>query len=175
MTCHIGSLPTIINCTFVGNSSASGSGLVSSFGSAATVDNTIFAYHTGGTVIMGGVYGSSVILTCCDVYGNEGGDWVGYIADQYGINGNFCEDPLFCGPVDGSTPVIHTDTSPYSLHIDSPCLPGNHPYGYDCGSIGACGQGCGPSTVAADQIQAKANQAAVEATTWGKIRMGFGR
>jgi hypothetical protein len=62
-------------------------------------------------------------LTCCDVYGNEGGDWVGCIADQYGIDGNISEDPFFC---EGSL----------YLSSDSPCL-----YG-PCGQIGAHGQGC---------------------------------
>jgi hypothetical protein len=31
----------------------------------------------------------------------------------------------------------------YRLEPGSPCLPGNHPYGYDCGLIGAHGIGCG--------------------------------
>ena len=97
-------------------------------------------------------------LTCSDLWGNVGGDWIGCIADQYGIDGNFSSDPLFCGLADGSTPMIHSDASPYSLHSDSPCLPGNHPYGYDCGLIGAWGVGCscGPTRS--------------EPTTWGAIK-----
>ena len=30
---------------------------------------------------------------------------------------------------------------------NSPCLPGNHPDGYDCGLIGALGEGCAASSV----------------------------
>jgi hypothetical protein len=69
------------------------------------------------------------VLTCCDVYGNAGGDWVGYIADQAGINGNFSADPLFC------------DTANGDLHIfnASPCAPANN----SCGVlIGALDVGC---------------------------------
>ena len=41
---------------------------------------------------------SAADLTCTNVYGNVSGNW-GYdcISDQYGINGNIGEDPLFCG------------------------------------------------------------------------------
>ena len=66
-------------------------------------------------------------------YGNSGGDWVGCIADQDGINGNFCEDPLFCDPTSGD----------FTLDRSSSCLPGNHPSGEDCGLIGALEQACG--------------------------------
>jgi hypothetical protein len=69
-------------------------------------------------------------LTCCDVYGNQGGDWIGCIADQYGTAGNISADPLFCDPVAGD----HGLVSP-----DSPCLPENN----ECGVlIGAHGLGC---------------------------------
>ena len=71
------------------------------------------------------------MLTCCDVYGNDGGDWVGWLAWQAGIEGNFAEDPLFCELVSSKL------GSPLRLHEDSPCLPGNHPDGWDCGLIGA--------------------------------------
>jgi len=72
-------------------------------------------------------------LTCCDLFGNVGGDWTGYIADQLGVDGNFSADPLFC------------DTAGVDLTLEecSPCLLGNHPDGYNCGDvIGAFGAGC---------------------------------
>ena len=68
-------------------------------------------------------------LICCDVYGNERGDWVGCIADQAGINGNFSLDPLFCDAASGD----------FSLRDHSPCAPDNN----SCGElIGALDIGC---------------------------------
>lgn len=59
--------------------------------------------------------------------------YFGDCSDQTGINGNISMDPQFCG-VDGS--------GNYYLQSASPCAPGNHPDGYDCGLIGAFGLGC---------------------------------
>jgi hypothetical protein len=73
-------------------------------------------------------------LYCTNIYGNEGGDWVDSLAVWLGVHGNFSADPAFCNP----------DISPYDLGLcqNSPCLPGNHPDGYDCGLVGALGEGC---------------------------------
>jgi hypothetical protein len=87
-------------------------------------------------------------LTCCDIYGNSGGDWVGCIASQNGVNGNISADPLFC----------HTPTGDFSVEACSPCLPGHHPYHYDCsGIIGALGAGCDCG-------------AATQPATWGALK-----
>jgi hypothetical protein len=68
-------------------------------------------------------------LTCCDVYGNEGGDWVGRIAAQADLEGNLWRDPLYC--------PIRSDTM--AVLNDSPCLPANN----SCGAlIGSANQGC---------------------------------
>lgn len=63
----------------------------------------------------------SVGISCSNIQGG----WIG--------DGNFDADPLFCDP----------DNDDYSLQAYSPCLPGNHPDGYDCSLIGALGHGCG--------------------------------
>jgi len=55
--------------------------------------------------------GGSPTLSCCDIYGNAGGDWVGCIAGQLGVNGNICEDPLFCD----------SQNLDFTLYADSPC------------------------------------------------------
>ena len=47
----------------------------------------------------------------------------------------------------------------YTLNASSPCLPGNHPDGVDCGLIGALGEGCGAVPV--------------KEKTWGRIRAGY--
>jgi len=87
-------------------------------------------------------------LMCCDLYGNVGGDWTGYIADQLGLDGNFSADPLFCDTASGDL----------TLEECSPCLPGSHPDGYSCGGvIGAFGAGCECSS-------------GTEPTSWGAIK-----
>ncbi len=138
---------TITNCTFFGNSSGTGSGVHCAEFSAAELENTIIAFGRSGKSV-GCDEGSNATLTCCDVYGNAEGDWVGCIADQYGINGNFSACPSFCNGDDGG----------FQLCDESPCLPGNHPDGYDCGLIGAWGEGCscGPTPAVP--------------TTWGAIK-----
>jgi hypothetical protein len=60
---------------------------------------------------------------------------------------NFSADPEFCG-IPGS--------GLYTLQSDSPCAPGNHPDGVDCGLIGALPVGCG-------EVEAKAK-------SWGQIK-----
>jgi hypothetical protein len=56
--------------------------------------------------------------------------------DRTGIDGNISVDPLFCGVEDGD----------YSLSSNSPCAPGNHPDGHDCGLIGAYEMACSAVT-----------------------------
>jgi hypothetical protein len=94
------------------------------------MNNVVVAANTGVSVDLLGT--GFAQLACCDLYGNSGGDWVGAVAPQAGTNGNFAEDPLFCGAGVGE----------FSLADVSPCLPGQHPDGVECGLIGALGQGC---------------------------------
>ncbi len=119
-------------CTFVGNSAGLSGGAVyvasTSYGTA--LDNTIMAFNTGGGAA-DCFATSSIDLDCCDVYGNVGGDYVGGIAGQNGVDGNFSEDPRFCE--EGSP------NDPYSLQADSPCAAENNP---GCGRIGARDVGC---------------------------------
>jgi hypothetical protein len=147
--------PTISNCTFVWNEATTGGGGLCAVHSAShpMVDRCIFVANEGGA---GGApdavdchSGGSVTLTCCDICGHAGGDWVGCIAGQYGINGNFSADPMFCDPNNGD----------FTLHCDSPCLPGNHPHGDDCGLIGARDMGCGATPIIP--------------TRWGEVKALF--
>lgn len=130
------SSPTLTNCTFSENEAFLGGAaiyLVSD--NTLLLENTIIAFSSLGEAVLCDDESSDVVLTCCDVYGNAGGDWVGCIADQFGVNGNFSEDPLFCDPENGD----------YRLHCHSTCAPGNHPDGYPCGLVGALATGCGDS------------------------------
>lgn len=162
----------VTDCTFYGNSGAavwvlnSGSACVTNctvygtIGEAFLVDggwthehpsrldlaNTIVAY--GDQAVQCRDYVCEVTLSCCCLWENEDGNYVGCIAGQEGINGNFSACPSFC----------YAGTGDFHLCDQSPCLPGNHPDGYACGLIGAWGEGCscGPTEV--------------EPTTWGLIK-----
>ncbi|MCK4413759.1 MAG: right-handed parallel beta-helix repeat-containing protein [Candidatus Eisenbacteria sp.] len=126
------SLPTIRSCTFVANGAAIAGGIGIFAASTAILENTIIAFGTRAAAVA--CEDGGAILTCCDLYGNSGGDWTGCIASQENVNGNITLDPLFCDPENGD----------YHLHADSPCAPGGpvHP---GCGLIGAWGAACGPT------------------------------
>jgi hypothetical protein len=131
---HVDDMSTsTIGCTFNANSAPVGSA-ISTF-TTLHVDNCIIANGTGGE---GYYYSESTMLdpsiSCTDIYGNEGGNWVGRLTNKLGLDGNFSGDPAFCD----------AEIEPYDLRLcnDSPCLLGNHPDGYNCGLIGALGQGC---------------------------------
>jgi hypothetical protein len=138
------------DCTFSGNSADSGAIYCWAHELDLRFENTIVAYTMEGSGIhcSPGVYSTNLTVTCCDIYGNAGGDWIGYIADLEDTLGNFSECPAFC------------DAGSGDLHLcdQSPCLPGNHPYGYACETIGAWGEGCscGPTRT--------------ESATWGAIK-----
>jgi hypothetical protein len=102
------------------------------------VENTIMAFNLEGP----SVSGQGLDLSCCDLFGNKGGNWVGSIADQLGVNGNIAADPLFCDP----------EADILTLDRDSPCAPGQS----GCGLMGAWDVGCGTTPA--------------EGRTWGAIK-----
>ncbi len=124
-------------CTMYGNGSPLGSGMVFDMDAVGVLDNTIIAFGTGSPAVVG--TSSPPTLTCCDVYGNDGG--AGIIASQIGTNGNISEDPLFC--------LQQHPTLPYTLEDMSPCLP----EASGCGLIGAWGLGCGMSSVGDERYE----------------------
>jgi len=130
--CHAYSSPAFTNCTIVGNEAHVGGGLTTIYHSYPTLDNCIIAWSGEGEgVHCYDDFGDSTYayLTCCDVYGNAGGGYSGWIDDQTGLNGNIAADPLFCGWEGGNI----------LLASESACLPG----GNDCGVLmGAWGEGC---------------------------------
>ena len=60
--------------------------------SSVIVEKTIIAFNGPGSAFHSSDGTGVAILTCCDLYGNEGGDWVGIVADQADTNGNFSVD-----------------------------------------------------------------------------------
>ncbi len=118
----------LLRCTMCASSADyAGSGVSYRDVSTGSLDRCIIAYSEVSEALEWDETGTEPTIACCDLYGNEGGDWTGPIADQYGINGNISEDPLFC------------DRDRYDLHLAgaSPCLNAD-----TCGTIGALGYGC---------------------------------
>jgi len=79
------------------------------------------------------------LVECNDSWGNDAWDFHDIPYPE--ANGNFSADPLFCDVSSGDL----------TLQADSPCLPGYHPNGFDCGVIGALGEGCGSQTAVAEE------------------------
>jgi O-glycosyl hydrolase len=117
--------PTLTNCTLYANSATNGGGIyLQNLSTSAVLQNTIIANSAAGQAIY--CYAANAALSCCDVYGNAGGDWVGCIVGQNNNNGNFHRDGLFCDPNNGDL----------TLHYLSPC--GTFwPARRRCGIVGA--------------------------------------
>ncbi len=130
---------TLTNCTFWNNAASWGS-LELSDGGAVLANCIITANPTGPSMYIDG----HAALSCCDIWGNSGGDWVPGIAEQHGVNGNISADPSLCDPENGD----------FRLRDDSPCTPSG-----DCGLMGAWPVGCGGTPV--------------EQATWGGIKSLF--
>jgi hypothetical protein len=138
------------NCTFWRNrAEVTGGAVYVEDEGSVTLENCIIAETVTSDAVACG-QASSASLTCCDLYGNEGGDWIGCLAGLKGVDGNFSADPRFCQPIAWD----------FSLHSASPCLPGAHPHGEDCGLIGSEGEGCTSPTL-------------IERRSWGSVKEVF--
>lgn len=128
--CRDGTALTLHACTFYGGDGLSASDfghticLPEGTGGGTTITNTIVAFSELGSAIHCGSP-TAPTLECCDLYGNAGGDWTGFIAEQFGYT-NISLDPAFCDPMDGD----------FQLWNYSPCVQAL------CGRIGAYGVGC---------------------------------
>jgi hypothetical protein len=117
----------IDGCTITRNAGSPPSGGIDVTWSSVAIGRSIVASNTGRG--FSNCYESTITVACCDVAVNTDGNEI-CGAD---LGGNFSLDPLFCDAENGD----------YRLDGNSPCLPGNHPDGVDCGLIGALGWGCG--------------------------------
>jgi hypothetical protein len=141
---YAGTDPLIKNCTFVDNYGVLNLGM----DATARVESCIIAYCVYSLAKVDESWFSTI--SCTDFYANE------YPAnDSTYVNLSpscFMADPQFCG-VRG--------TNNFYLQSDSPCAPGNHPKGIDCGVIGALGVTCG--------------EVETEHKTWGNIKSFYRR
>ncbi len=133
--------------TFAGSPTL-GNVVVFGWGTTAWMDNCIFAF--GYQAVDCYTTDVHATLTCCDIFGNQLGDWIGCIADQYGVEGNISADPQFCDLAAGDL----------ALQCTSPCAPFTPP-NPECDLIGAWPVGCGGTTV--------------QRSTWGEIKGIFRR
>jgi hypothetical protein len=145
--CIHDSSPLLAGVTFYESSAQHGGGIYCADYSSPCLESAIVAFGVAGEAIYCDAT-SNAILACCDLFGNAAGDWVGCIAEQYGVDGNISEDPLFCAPADGD----------FTLHCESPCAPFSPP-NPQCNLIGAWPVGCGGTPA----LQ----------TTWGGIKTLF--
>jgi predicted outer membrane repeat protein len=116
------------SCTFDGNASPVGGGMYSGDFSFYYMENCIVAFGTEGAAVECSESAEGE-LSCCDVYGNAGGDWVGCIEDQLYGEGNMHLNPRFCDRA----------SEDFTLRANSPCAPEHDP---ECGLIGAWPVGC---------------------------------
>ncbi|MBP6876056.1 MAG: right-handed parallel beta-helix repeat-containing protein [Candidatus Eisenbacteria bacterium] len=115
----------LISCTLYRNYSPTGGSIRCTYDSHVNLNRCIVASGLGGAAAACDET-SSVTAGCSDVFGNAGGDWVGPLEGQEGINGNFSLDPCFCDAENGD----------YHLWNYSPCAQEG------CGLIGAWPVGC---------------------------------
>ncbi len=125
------------NATFCQNSGTTAGGGIYLDGLNAldlVLDSTIIAYSSDGEGIGQSSPPAAQTISCTDIYGNAGGDWVGAFASLDGVDGNLNTPPIFCELLNNI----------FTLHTTSPCLPS----GNECGVlIGAHGVGCPSSGV----------------------------
>jgi hypothetical protein len=112
------------------------------------LSNTIIAFSADGPAAANGD-ASNWTLTCCDIYGNAGGDYVGPIAGMLGVGDNICEDPLFCDAALGDLTLCET----------SPCAPEHSPG--TCDLIGAWPVSCVCTTAVGE---------GTADTSWGAVK-----
>jgi predicted outer membrane repeat protein len=131
--------PEFLRCTFVENGAETQGGAIYIDDAAPRFEDCIIAFATHGGGIFDASTGSAVRLTCTDVFGNVGGDYLGSLADQTGLNGNIAADPRFCDLAGGD----------FTLESTSPCLPDFN----SCGvQMGAFGEGCMGATAAGSEL-----------------------
>lgn len=133
--CWNSNAPNFVACTFFGNEAPDGTAIATRWGAIPSLERCILASGIGGEAIYCETITDVPIVTCTDIFGNEGGDWIGCLDGLLATNGNISMDPLFCNPAGLDL----------SLQAASPCAPFSEP-NLECDLIGAFPVGCGSAT-----------------------------
>jgi predicted outer membrane repeat protein len=144
--------PRISQCTMAENEATGGSGIWTLANAQPVIDRTIIAFGVHASAFLCET-GGGASLTCCDVFGNEDGDFTACVQGQQGVDANVAADPLFCDRVGGD----------YTLQWASPCGPQLS----DCGLIGAWPAACGAIVYADGSGSYPTIQAAVDGASEG--------
>ena len=128
--CSTSSTATVTACTFYANQALLGGGISCFNQSVCTLETVLIVFSPEGQACHYDV-GSTPLLTCCDLYGNFAGDWIGSLSAMLGIDGNIAADPLFCA----DEPHAQQD---WTIANVSPCAAEQSA----CGLIGAWDVGC---------------------------------
>jgi len=122
--------PSFLHCTISHNAGTQGGGIFAGMDCGVTLTNTIVSFSASGAGLYGAPGGLiAAAISCCDVFGNAGGNYGGSITDRTGSDFNISADPIFCDAAGGN----------YLVSSISPCAPVASP----CGAlIGLLGVGC---------------------------------
>ena len=140
------------SCTFDGNRAPLGGAILAAAnygGSVEMIDTIISNCPDGAAIFISPSV--PITLSCSNLYGNAGGDWIEPFADQVDERGNFSANPCYCDP----------DGEDFRLSADSYARAGGHPWGCDQ-LVGAYGVGCGEIGCS--------GPVAVEGRTFGSVK-----
>lgn len=114
--------PFIQNCTFVENSLSARPVIYVGVGSSGRFHRCNIAFGTGPAFEC---YPRMFpTLQQCNIFGNQGGDWTGNIADQADTTGNLSLDPMFCDLPSGdlrhcADSMLLPENNPEEIHVGS--------------------------------------------------------
>lgn len=109
-----------INCSFVANESVFGQVYLRGL-STPLLQNCIIAFAQEGPAINCNGYTDGPTFVCCNIFGNDSGDYVPCIADQLNTARNISVNPDFCDAGDNDLQIFNL----------SPCAPSNN----ECGVL----------------------------------------
>jgi len=133
LQCYGNAQCTLTRVTLTRNTAPAGAGIWCRNNSSPAMANTLIADNLGSAGVGRYADDCNPTFACCNLHGNAGGDWVGFMAGMLGADGNTSAYPVFCNP----------DEADFQLAEISPCNDVNS----TCGQVGALGIGCQLSPV----------------------------